>query len=109
MVAGGSSISDKWFTVEVEEEKGIQNPPKIIFTAHMCKMDEICTDVQHCYETILPKNIKERFCDKGKVCCKSKSRYCQAQLQFSASVSQVELRLALLSLYRYPTHLGKYI
>ena len=68
----------KWMlssSVQVEDEKAIQNPSQITFTAHLCKLDDICTDVKHCYETILPKNYEKRFCDKEKVCCKSKSRY----------------------------------
>eukprot|EP00092_Neocalanus_flemingeri_P054428 GFUD01064088.1.p1 GENE.GFUD01064088.1~~GFUD01064088.1.p1 ORF type:complete len:450 (+),score=118.29 GFUD01064088.1:1308-2657(+) len=75
-VVGGMSIARKWFRVEMDKTKikNAKKSHKVSFNTHLCKQDETCTDIGHCHEAVSSASMKTKFCDKEKVCCKTKGR-----------------------------------
>ena len=79
-VSGGMSIAKKGYRVEVDEEhkkdtKELQTIKELSLNTYISDQEEICTGIIHCYESVLPARKNTKFCDKDKVCCKTKGKY----------------------------------
>ena len=68
------NIARRWFRVEVDEKQKLSTEllRDISFNTYLCGEDEMCTDIDHCYEAVPSATMVTKFCDKGKVCCKNK-------------------------------------
>jgi hypothetical protein len=74
MVKGGMSIARKWYRVEVDKKvkRNTKSLQSLTYNTYLCLDDEICTDIDHCFEAVTPATLPTKFCDKDKVCCKNK-------------------------------------
>ena len=73
---GGMSIASKWFRVDTEKQSNTNEDhgPRVSINTYLCKKDESCIDIAHCYEAVPVNTMKTKFCDKGRVCCKNKGK-----------------------------------
>ena len=78
-VRGGMSIARRWYRIEVDEEEkennnNLQANKQLSINTYTCDQEEQCTDIIHCYEAVIPTRMNTKFCDKDKVCCKTKGK-----------------------------------
>jgi len=71
------SIARRWYRIEVDEEdkennNNLRANKQLSINTYICDQEEQCTDIIHCYEAVIPTRMNTKFCDKDKVCCKTK-------------------------------------
>ena len=73
-VVGDMAIARKWFRVDVDKmpNEATDSSQKLRFNTFLCDEDEICTDINNCYEAVEATAFSNKFCDKDKICCKNK-------------------------------------
>ena len=99
-VKGGMSIARKWYRIEVDEEvqtnnDNLQTNKQLSIPTNICDQDEQCTDIIHCYEGVIPTRMNTKFCDKNKVCCKTKGKQCICLIVFSLEKIIIRFKLKL--------------
>ena len=83
-VVGGTSIARKWIRVDVDkrEKRKASSLPALTFNTYICEKDEVCTNIDHCFEAVSSATMTTKFCDMDKVCCKNKGNSRKEQINF---------------------------